>query len=638
MQSFSPFEPTIFASIFLSLPIFYLLGSFFTPRLSTPWRNISARIAMGVFVFTTLMAVIHAGIHTLLFPFLCFLPFLFVHKPIGVWGDLEAVGKRELSTWFTVCLLLTFGEMYLFDIRQAQNIFIGNWDYAYSGGFGFDFYSTGVESSRTFYQPNQNRVLHHFGDHWLAGFYSYYLGVLPYYSYAIVYRTLGEIILLSLVFSWAAPLLKSTNRLFLLLIGLSSLGLNTLEFLPGLDTVSTTWGLNIGDDNLWNYGPYYLFAVGIALFGLWVSEQKIVLGTIGWMLLSLFHPAAMLVEPVAVTIVVVFYLIFPRLSTQKLPLYKLGLLGIVSWVPFLYASIDGRMYQSTLPLLDIHFITAVGHTFIQLLVSAIFIAPLGWGVWVLAKRTSYWLFLLHLGAWVGIVVSHSLIHTLMNGDSEQIYLLYKLAILTPTGVIGLFIGVLSSKKTKRYVSLFFLVLSLGSSYIRQEQIFTHTSLKGGFYHNMGYDAEWINLSKISTNEAKKVCEMLDYGTLTDVVYAQDPYSDCTEFGFLIHHSFLRGLVAGTELHRVNILPVDTFTGLNDKPRQRFFERSLLNHCSQKNDFDDGTSRCMTEILKPSYLLLDTAYTPFYLPKDLRQSFTKFDTLGRFILVSKPIQR
>jgi hypothetical protein len=102
----------------------------------------------------------------------------------------------------------------------------------------------------------------------------------------------------------------------------------------------------------------------------------------------------------------------------------------------------------------------------------------------------------------------------------------------------------------------------------------------------------------------------------------------------MHHSFLRGMVAGTELHRVNILPVDTFTGLNDKPRKRFFERSLLNHCGQKNDFGDGTSLCMTEILKPKYLLLDSAFAPFYLPKSLQKNYTELDTIGRFILVSK----
>lgn len=638
MISFSPFEPIIFASVLLSLLLFYLLGSFFSPRLSTPWRNISSKMAIGMLVFTAFMAVAHSGIHTLLFPFLFFLPFVFVYKPIGIWKDLQAIGKRNLSIWLGLCLLLLVGELFLFDIRQNDYIFIGNWDYAYSGGFGIDFYSTGVESSRTFYQPDQNHVLHHFGDHWLAGFYSYCLGVLPYYSYAIVYRVICEIILVNLVLSWAAPLLNTTNRLVVLLLGVSCLGLNTLEFFPGLSTISSNWGLAISDDNLWNYGPYYLFAVGIVLFGIWISEQKILLGTAGWLLLSLFHPGAMLVEPIALSVVALFYLLFPKLIPNKLPLHKLILLGLVSLIPFVYAVVDGRMYQSVPPLLDIQFLTAVGHTLLQLIVSIIFIAPLGWGVWILAQKTSYWLFFIHLGAWLGIVVSYALINTLMKGDSEQIYLLYKLAILTPTGVVGLFVGLYATNKSYKYISLLCLVLCIGSSFVRQQQIVTNTTFKGLVQYNMGYDEEWINLSKISVSEAKKLLAKFDHNGLTEVVYAQNPNLSCSEFGFLIHHSFLRGLLAGTEFHRINLLPRDTFAELEDKPRQNFFKKSLLNHCAKKTNYSSKVCVCMTEKLQPNYLLLDTAFSPFYLPDDLRQSFTQFDTLGRFILVSNPYSK
>ena len=57
MDVFSPYEPLVFACILLSLPVFYVLGAFFTPLLSTPGRNIAARLAVGAVVCTFGVAV-----------------------------------------------------------------------------------------------------------------------------------------------------------------------------------------------------------------------------------------------------------------------------------------------------------------------------------------------------------------------------------------------------------------------------------------------------------------------------------------------------------------------------------------------------------------------------------------------------
>jgi hypothetical protein len=144
---FSPYDPLIVCLIPASLIVFYLLGAFFTPRLSSPWRNVASRAAMGALVFTFVMAVWHAGLHTMLLPFGLLLLFTFTFRPRGVLSDLADLDLNGWAITVSAVIGVTFSEMFLSDLRHGSDIVVGNWDWANSGGIGHELYITGTEGS-----------------------------------------------------------------------------------------------------------------------------------------------------------------------------------------------------------------------------------------------------------------------------------------------------------------------------------------------------------------------------------------------------------------------------------------------------------------------------------------------------------
>jgi len=630
MLLFSPFHPIIFVAVLLSLPCFYLLGALFTPQLSTPWRNISARAAMGALVFTFLMAVVHAGFYTLLLPFGIVLFISFQPKPKELFGYIKAIRLKHWAAALGCIICVLLFEMTINDIRIGDEIFIGNWDYANSGGFGFEYCITKTEGSRFIFDYKNNRAFHHFADHWLAGFYSQYLKMLPYYSYIIIYRAIGEILLMGLFVSWAMPLVN--NKKWVALIAALVMPLVTgLQHLPFFDVLEKSIGFAVCNDTLWNCAPYFLLAIAVLLFSLWIAEGFFMAGMAGLLLLPVIHPGAMLMGPIAV----VFLMLLKHFVKPGFPLFNSPLLLLVSVLPYLYAVIDGRMYSpDAAKIISGGFLYEVMQTILRLLLSVVALAPFIWGVWLLSKRTSTMLFWIHAGLFLGMVGSYAVVYNLLKGDSEQLFILYVTAILIPAGFIGIVAGCFAAIKWQRTISVIAIATCILSTAFNLEYYKNGNTVKQTLRNMLGYDEEWMTKSKMTAREAQQLIEKLNRDELTDVCIALNPDYDYHENGFMIHHSFLRGIIAGAEFHRINMLPVDT-QFVDDMPRYAFFKRSNLNHCYLNNKSGTGVAQCMVNIIQPKYILLDTVYPKLFVPDELRGSFTHYDTLGRFILVSKP---
>jgi hypothetical protein len=621
MINLSPFNPIIFASVFLSLLLFYVLGSFFTPRLSTPWRNISSRMAMGMFVFVTIMAVIHAGIHTLLFPFLLFLPFVFVSKPLGMWGDIKLCRLSELGFFVFGISTIVLLEMVGADIQDGDYTFIGNWDVAHTSGLGYDFYLTGSETTRFLWDFKNNRVYYHFGDLWLSGFYSRYLGVLPYYSSMVIYRSICIILLFILTLSWISPLLKNKSKWFVLGIPIFIL------FSHGIK-----WGVgSVGSEEvLWSYNPYLIISVGYILFSLFWIEDHVKLSLISLSLLGLFHP--MISFSVLFGIGTMFCIKFLRPNIAYIPftLAELFTSFLVAIVCIIYAVIDGRMYSVSSFSLTTDYILKLLVVIGLLIVSLIGLFPFIYGLSYFKKQFWFWQINLLIGVSIGFIV----ICPYMLSESPQILSIYFATSLIPLGSIGLFMLVANGSKTQKIVATLFLLGVSVSTLIDWQQTVSNITPKAIHHYLKGFDDEWISRSKISKEEVQQLQNVLATNQLTDIAFCicQDSTDIFEETILMSRLPFLRALFPGVDYHRLSVQHADTnVTAHTDMHKHQLFKRSTLYHFSQQQSSANESTIAMVDYLNPTYFLLDTMDEHICLPPYQLSQYSQVDTFGRFIL-------
>lgn len=638
-DTFSPFHPLIFAVVLVGLLVFYLTGSFFTPRLCLPGRNIAARCTMGALVFTTFCAVTHAGLKTMLLPFALWLAFVFAAKPKGLKTDLKAICTKHWVLLVVSVAALLIAEMSFSDLREGSDIIIGNWDYASSGGLGYDFYSTSPETMRFLWNHQANRAFHHHADYWFAGFFSNYLGILPYYSYILVYRLIFEILLALLLIAWIAPLIRS-RLWFALLLPVFVLLVSGLQYLPGLNSQENWADLFPVVDILWNCVPYLFAAVAILLFSMMVAEGVLFHGLVGLMLVPLLHPGIALIAPAAAVFLIFIKFLSQRVNRigRDIPLsyLQLNIILMASMSAYVFGSIDGRMYAMPLQIFRWNYVFETFTTILLTLLSSLYFLPFIGGIWYLFfTSSSRLLFWVHAGLYLGALVSFSLIFPLMGGNSEQIMIMYVTALLIPTGSIGLFAAVFSANKWYRAIAVAALFCSLLAGGIHQNEIRNGGTLKQLVEFNLGFDEEWKTKSRISAQEAHLFRARLADKPLTDIgiVILDDSINRYKETIFLQYLPYLRGILPGAEFHRLDILPQDTFQGILDMPRTAFFKRSTLYHFFTQTTDTLTMPERMANFIKPSYLLLDTTNPAMYVPASLAKTYTHYDTLGRFILVS-----
>jgi len=94
-------------------------------------------------------------------------------------------------------------------------------------------------------------------------------------------------------------------------------------------------------------------------------------------------------------------------------------------------------------------------------------------------------------------------------------------------------------------------------------------------------------------------------------------------------------VPGVEFYRVSLILTVTFEKATDMHRAQFFKRSTLNYCYEHSGHSSDITLCMCNEINPSCFLLDTTDAALYIPDALAKQYNHYDTLGRFILVSRP---
>ncbi len=639
---FSPFQPTIFLAVFFSFPFIYLLGSFFTPRLSTPWGNVSARMAMGAIVGTALVAIFHAGLHTMLLPFVFFLPFLWQLKPKGIWSDIKAIPTMQWVVAIGLSLALLVFEMNWADLRVGNNIRVGNWDYANSGGFGYEFYKRGIaETSRFMFQNDQNRGFHHFADAWFAGLYSYYFGVMPYYSYVIVYKVIFHQLFVFLLIGVMSTTTLGARTGLVFSLAVFVFMYAGLQFIPAFSSIGKMESACV-EDTLFNCPTFLVLAVSVLLFYIIILNELYFIGLVGLGLVSVWHPSVALIMPIMMIGLIGIKIITSnkRGLVIYIPLTYPQLLFALffSISPYIYSQIDGRNYAIVSnSLFSYSFMQIVVRQILLTTASLVFFIPFLYGLYGWKKDSlSPFFVCIQLALLCSAILVFSLVYSHLGGDSRQIWAIYLIAFLAPIGSVGLFITAFNKKSFMRYGALFLVGMSIVAIYERYLQVNNNDGIKGFMRFSLGYDDEWKNRSQVSKGEAIKWRQLLSKNDIVDIgiVVSDSCKFKYQESIFMAHLPYLRAYLTGAEFHRLNTIPLDTFSGNGDLPRLTFFKRSNLYNSFQNAQNEKEVVLTMIQKLQPNYLLLDTLYKDYCIPPYLADTYTHFDTLGRFIMVSK----
>jgi len=622
---FSPYQPIIAASVFSSLFVFYLVGAFFTPRLSTPKRNIAVRMAIGSLVFTFGIAITHAGYKTMLLPFGFFLPFLFTPFPKGVLSDIKAIGNKQLLTILVAYVSILLFEMWVADLRQGKDIVVKNWDYANSGAFGFEYLSGSIETSRFVFNHINKQVIHHFGDHWLAGFYSHIPSILPYYSYVVIYRVLMEAILLLLMLAWWQG--ENTKGLHyiagIIVFTLFMPGLRFLRIEP-IEVV----------DMLWSCSHYLMLAMWLLAMCLLIYEQHTAKGYAGLMLSALINPLAATFLLIASVLALVSSLIknrYKKVWTPQDITPAIALIGtIAASAIFIYILATNRSARTEINLLHTDNIIKITVMLVGMLVANILVLPFFYGLKCLSTlKNNNTLFLLILFCAIGAAISQAIMFGSMGGDTIQIWIAFGNTLLIPIGGLGLLQAATQQKK----VAFACIALCLLSSVAVALNFGNARTLSQSIDYLSGSDNEWKTCSKMSHDEALKLYHVLNKPTLINVGIGICSKRDTPLYDESIYMHpapYLRAFTPGAEFYRITLSQQDT-SDLHDIPLNTFIQQSYLYHFNFHEKSSNSAER-MIEELNIQCLLLDSINQDWCIPQGVEAMFPRVEKTGRYTLL------
>lgn len=635
MINFSAFNFTIFCCVLLSFPLFYGLGIFFTPPFNHPWQNISARLIIGALIFILINALLHAGIHTMLFPLLLWLPFLFQSKPQGAWCDIKAISFSQWALALALILLVLLSEMWGNNLIEDNFIIVGNWDIAHTSGLGNEFFQTGSETTRFLYDFKKNRVFYHFPDLWFSGFYSTYFDVLPYYAYAIIYRSIYIVLLLlvlGLMTNTISEKYKWASYVFPFLI----------IMMPGIML------FNLGGfqllDRLWSTSPYFVAASLFLLSSLYWYNNKIKISLLLIASTTIIHPMLSLSVSLAFLVLTIAAILDKKIKLLKnvnshfLNGKFLGLMFLFSTISLLYAKIDGRMYSMESSFFSIENIKT--NVLVSLLsgYSLMYVFPFLIGLHIISSHAK-WSGFAHFQKvlLICMLIVFIISFPIVRGEAEQISIIFYLLGLLPIGIIGLLYGVIEKKNNWGIASRFMLLLISVSALLGTSIYIQSFSPTQVVRHLRWSDDDWRSRSKIHLNEAQLLYKKLGRKNLNNIAFATCNSGDdnFNEHIFLARFPYLKAFIPGIEIHRISVDTSNIYQNLEDEHKIQLFKKSTLNHFYQHSNNNDSFQKEILKYLQPKYLLLDTQDQYLCIPSFLNTQILQKDTLGRFILVSLP---
>lgn len=629
MAELDPYSFPIILSALASLVVFYLVGAFITQRLCNCIKSIGVRMSIGCLAIISVFAIAHADTGTGMIFYLLLLAFMVKQN----WGrpdfsDAKELGIKGVTAIILFGLGVTLLEAYRSNLIEGAMVFVGNADVSYYSSFAHNLYLLGIESNAENISPEIRGDVYHFGDLWLSGLYSYLLGVLPYYSYSILYRALTIVMISLMTFGW----IKEVDGHWLmgiLGVGLTMGAVYVIPFQVALPDVSLLEFITCVYPL---YGAHAYFIVGVVglAFSILMFEGKFTIGAIGIMLMTFISSGFILATAGAALLILAGYLIFKvfKLKIEIPSGPEVALIIISGFVGAIYFKLDGRLDEPTMNVLSGEFIYLFIHTIIRLVLSQIFVIPFLVGIlYFLNRKSNYWLAVgFQMTIYAGILGSLAFIFPQIQGNSTQISALHFTAMLAPIGIVGL-IGLASRKSAPKWLCGLTWV-SIVLITIQATRIAVATN-----WYEVTF--QWTHMDSY---EEKSSVLIEDWNVLNErfskVENRIGYFARPSQKALGVHYNaftYLKGILPGTTFYRMNPLPSDTALSTE---MLGYYYRTGLGHFARNNGFNpERTTSAYLEFLQPEAIIVP-AGSAYYFPEELALRFPNKTIIESFTIHEK----
>lgn len=641
MESLSSFDSSYFLISALSLLIFYGIGHLITPfDLKSKWFKFGIKLFLGVLFFTSTIAFVYCGFATMLFPFVFlggYLAYLTYYR--GKWRviDFEDINKMLVI----LCILagcLVF-DMYFANVLVSDTFYLGNDDISFYSSFARNLYTTGTETPIWGgVKVDNTPFFYHYVDLWFSGFYQYFLGVLPYYSYAVIYHAIFFSIILVVLYGggreFGLSKLVSCCVVFMIVFSCGYIGFRPPSFGMNLLTLFLSFGTFF---TAFTYLPVICFI--FIFFTLCVTQPKhqvsysfiLLLAPAGQALLSTQFPIGIMFFCVIILISRRIYRDYPLITSIK-SLFLLFLSAFSTWG---IAVLFRRMphYEFAYESYGFAFYVFI-NTLIRTVLSSIMILPYLVGCYFFLKRHSNaYSIILFLSLYIGYVVSFSLVYTLLgDGDTMQIHSIYIFSFIIPFGILGLFEAMKNSLVITRYLAMVLLIVAfIANCFCTPKAIL-------GKYDLHSESIDYMRFMNTSLDDTYKLISLLprDKNYIVGLYYKEleNGNTNLSRSLYYLPYTYLQGLRSNLSFIRLNVVRGDS---LNAPVHTLSFYKSTI-HCQIENRYNHNDSIVSRELLNrfnPDILFSTTDDGQnIIIPYDWEMLYPKADTCGKIIIHSK----
>lgn len=598
LTELNPHNWVIYASVVFSLPVTYLVGQFFIDRSETPSLSIGLRMAVGLLVLLSALATWFTTGNTGFIFYLGLFALMGIKRRLCVdTEDLRVFGAKKLALLVSVLLVGMTVDGNRAELMQDDFIYVGNSDIGHYAGYGYSLYENGVETNPEKITPEKKPTLYHFGDLWMNGFYTYFVGVLPYYAHTLVTRWLLIIIISLILYGWSRSL-RASRPLALLIpaLYLFAVSIDLFEFKEG-------------DLSLFHlfrfYYPAYcepaqmIVALGFLPFWYILTQNRASIGLIGIWFLPFLNGGILTVPAVAGVLYFSFgvlQLAMSKTLTRKSFLQH-GMLLLLAMLPLLYYKLTGRLFSSSQLELGWNQIYMTAHTFVRSCISQLFALPYLVGLLyfnvIKNDQGGFRPLIVFIATLVGTLVSFAIIFPLLQGNSIKILQLHFSAILVPACLIGLLgLRAVNSNRLKyaAYISIGIIAFQ------------TSRALYATNSYQLVFD--W----SVYLDEYKKqaTLSLSDYVLFKETISKKNAgyfmYNEKKEYDRANYSAFTpwKALFPGTVFFRMNSSEQDT---LISKEQLNYFKLSTLGYFTYQNEFDSTkTVDAMMDYVNPDVII------------------------------------
>lgn len=580
----------------LSIAIFFILGMFFSPKVNNRYLQIGVQFLLGFLFFVTIISVLTVGYKTMMFPFLGMYGFLFFKKMKNKITFNFKLSYQEVFFILIFSLIIYFIHALNCNLELGESILIGNTDFSFYSYQGHNFYTSSNESlffDQIKYLENPSSFYHN-TDLWISGFYSFYFNIIPYYSYFILYSSLSLLALFLILFGWAKANFNNKYISFLFVI-LCVFGTNIiLPFELPRSNYSILELFNIGIP-LYTCKPYILMASTIVMFlALFQAESK------KWIILflpfaSLLNPGIALILPIAYLLLLSLSLLSKKFRFLQNMGFNKKMLIIAFFISLIPYVVYGKGGVSDGSVESQNLLYLIFHTSLRTTFSLVFALPFLYGLSFFYKNNSNFFYLL-LTSLVGLIFSFSAAYTIVGGNSVQIYYMFILSFIIPTGLFGLFKYIIHYQTNIKLVS---------------QAILTTTTILI-LYHTIQMNFYAIHYDWTKLYSGKKQTDFLksnkwEKNLFYEFIYDLSQHSkvafiaDTNINGGVIHYdhfTYLGGVLPNTHFYRINKLLSDD--NLSNE-MSKSFNLSKLKSYTDKFDNNTAMNKYLKEI-NPSVII------------------------------------